>query len=229
MHTGTPSSVQRSERRRRALRRNLPVFLALIGIGTIYAIMSERLSMGPRWLTLGLIVVLIGILVVAIRAEHLHVTRSVGLALLGLITAAEAVATTTLVVNLLLMSGRMAELPQGSAMVLLRDAALIWLVNILTFSFWYWELDGGGPAHRLHAGYTSADLVFPQASLQREGDPPWIPHYVDYLFLAFNTSTALSPTDTLILSPRLKLLMMTQALISLTVLAIIASRAINTL
>jgi hypothetical protein len=58
---------------------------------------------------------------------------------------------------------------------------------------------------------------------------PWFPHYVDYLFLAFNTSTAFSPTDTLVLSARAKLLTMTQALVSLTVLAIIAARAINTL
>jgi hypothetical protein len=52
---------------------------------------------------------------------------------------------------------------------------------------------------------------------------------VDYLFLAFNTSTAFSPTDTLALSRRIKLLVMTQSLISLMVLAIIAARAINTL
>jgi hypothetical protein len=52
---------------------------------------------------------------------------------------------------------------------------------------------------------------------------------VDYLFLAFNTSTAFSPTDTLVLSRRIKLLVMTQSLISLMVLAIIAARAINTL
>jgi len=49
------------------------------------------------------------------------------------------------------------------------------------------------------------------------------------VFLAFNTSTAFSPTDTLVLSRRIKLLVMTQSLISLMVLAIIAARAINTL
>ncbi len=52
---------------------------------------------------------------------------------------------------------------------------------------------------------------------------------MDYLFLAFNTSTALSPADTAVLSRWAKLLMMMQALISLTLIAIIAARAINTL
>ena len=61
------------------------------------------------------------------------------------------------------------------------------------------------------------------------GEKPWIPHFVDYLFLAFNTSTAFSPTDIQVLSVRIKLLMMLQSIISLTVLAIIAARAINTL
>lgn len=225
----TVSPQQRADRHRRAFRRNLPVFLALIGIGTIYAIISDRLRLGPRWLILGLISILIAILVIAIRVEHIHVSRTAGLALLGLITAAEAVTTSALVAGVLSASVRMSEQAPGDALMLLRDASLIWLVNILTFSFWYWELDGGGPARRLHHGYASDDFVFPQVSLQRDGQPPWLPHYVDYLFLAFNTSTALSPTDTLVLSVRAKLLMMIQALISLTVLAVIAARAINTL
>ncbi len=52
---------------------------------------------------------------------------------------------------------------------------------------------------------------------------------LDYLFLAFNTSTALSPTDTMVLSHRAKLLTMAQSLISLMVIAVLAARAINTL
>jgi hypothetical protein len=211
------------------MRRNLPVFVALIGIGTIYTIISDRLSFGPRGLILGLIIVLIGIIIIAVRVEHIHISRTAGLAILALITVAEAVTTTTLVAGLLSETSRIVEVPHVSALLLLRDASLVWIVNILTFSFWYWELDGGGPARRLHQGYLSADFVFPQVTLQQYSKTPWSPHYVDYLFLAFNTSTAFSPTDTLVLSVRAKLLMMCQTLISLTVLAIIAARAVNTL
>jgi len=52
---------------------------------------------------------------------------------------------------------------------------------------------------------------------------------MDYLFLAFNTSTAFSPTDTAPLSRRAKVGMMLQALISLTILALLAARAVNIL
>ena len=94
---------------------------------------------------------------------------------------------------------------------------------------WYWEIDGGGPGRRHREGYHSSDFVFPQRTLDQTAGPPRCPHFVDYLFLAFNTSTAFSPTDTLVLSRRIKLLVMTQSLILLMVLAIIAARAINTL
>jgi hypothetical protein len=59
--------------------------------------------------------------------------------------------------------------------------------------------------------------------------PIWSPMFVDYLFLAFNTSTALSPTDTAVLSRWAKLLSMAQASISLTIIVILAARAVNIL
>ena len=98
------------------------------------------------------------------------------------------------------------------------------------FAFWYWEVDGGGPVERHTASsYRSDDLVFPQQRQHEGASQLWMPQFVDYLFLAFNSSTALSPTDTLVLSRRMKLLMMCQSLISLTVLAVVASRAVNAL
>jgi uncharacterized membrane protein len=57
----------------------------------------------------------------------------------------------------------------------------------------------------------------------------WHPGFLDYLFLAFNTSTAFSPTDTAVLSRRAKALMMVQALLSLVILAVLVGRAINAL
>jgi hypothetical protein len=61
------------------------------------------------------------------------------------------------------------------------------------------------------------------------GEDEWSPRFVDYLFLAFNTSTAFSPTDVPVLSRWAKALMMTQASISLLTLAILGARAINIL
>ncbi len=60
-------------------------------------------------------------------------------------------------------------------------------------------------------------------------DPDWSPGFVDYLFLAFNTSTAFSPTDSPVLSRWAKVLMMIQSSISLATLALLAARAVNIL
>lgn len=213
----------------RSFRRHLSAVLALVGIGGIYALISEQLAIGPRGLIPGLIAALVALLLAAVYDGRLALGRTIGLLILAVVTVAEAVGTSVLVFSLLTASQRMGEMPHTTALALLRDAALIWVVNILTFSLWHWELDGGGPGRRHHEGYHSVDFRFPQAGLESPERAPWLPHYVDYLFLAFNTSTAFSPTDTLVLSARAKLLMMVQALISLTVLAIIGARAINTL
>jgi uncharacterized membrane protein len=63
----------------------------------------------------------------------------------------------------------------------------------------------------------------------RKARTDWSPDFVDYLFLAFNTSTAFSPTDTAVLSRGAKLGMMAQSLISLTIIVLIAARAVNIL
>jgi hypothetical protein len=213
----------------RSITRHLPVILALLAIGSIYALISEQFALGPRGLVPGLIVALVVLLLATLHDGRVSLGRTVGMAILAVVTVAESIGTSVLIASLLTAPQRMSEMPHAVALALLRDAALIWLVNILTFSLWYWELDGGGPGQRHHAGYHNPDFGFPQAASETSASALWLPHYIDYLFLAFNTSTAFSPTDTLVLSVRAKLLMMTQALISLTVLAIIAARAINTL
>jgi hypothetical protein len=206
-----------------------PVLLALLALGGIYIAISENLSPGPRGLILALIVVLLLPFGLSLRMGHVQITRALAFAILGLLTAAEAASASLLVLNLAANILRLPDLPHQAALALLRDAGLIWVANVLTFALWYWEIDGGGPGRRRHEPYHSDDFVFPQMTLDRPAGAAWCPHFVDYLFLAFNTSTAFSPTDTLILSRRAKLLLMTQSLISLVVLAILAARAINTL
>jgi uncharacterized membrane protein len=60
--------------------------------------------------------------------------------------------------------------------------------------------------------------------------PPadWLPGFLDYAFLSFTTGTAFSPTDTLVLSHRAKVLMMVESVTSLTAIVVLAARAVNT-
>jgi uncharacterized membrane protein len=117
----------------------------------------------------------------------------------------------------------------------LRSAACLWFTNILVFALWYWRLDAGGPHGRdSRFGHPDGAFLFPQMSMPPEaklkaGEEAWSPNFVDYLFLAFNTSTALSPTDVPVLTRWAKVLMMLQSLISLTVLVLLAARAVNIL
>jgi hypothetical protein len=136
--------------------------------------------------------------------------------------------TLLIVVHVVLLTLRLRD---GSmpAVALLLGAAELWLLNVLTFALWYYYLDGGGPHQRHVAPYYSTDLIFPQRGLDDPYWHDWYPRFIDYFFLAFNTSTAFSPTDTTVLSRRVKALMMLQSLISLVVIAVLAARAINTL
>ena len=114
-----------------------------------------------------------------------------------------------------------------AAFDLLWDAFVVWTINVIILSVWYWLVDGGGADKRARAQVTRPDFVFPQQSNEIPGWVEWKPGWFDYLFLAFSHSTAFSATDTAILSRRAKILVMVQASISLATLAMIAARAIN--
>ncbi len=67
--------------------------------------------------------------------------------------------------------------------------------------------------------------MFPQ---QTEGNKTgWAPRFLDYLFLAFTGATALSPADTFPLTRPAKALMMIEALLSMTIIVLLAARAVN--
>jgi hypothetical protein len=121
----------------------------------------------------------------------------------------------------------------GSGKSLLVDSVNIWLTNVIAFALWYWNIDRGGPAIRGLIEHNKDDFLFPQMTVpnRRTEVPPlaWTPGFVDYLFLSFTNATAFSPTDTLPLSGRAKLLMMGQAGLSLITLALVAARAVNIL
>jgi hypothetical protein len=110
---------------------------------------------------------------------------------------------------------------------LLGDAAAIWGLNIIVFAIWYWFTDGGGPLKREAGETRQTDFVFPQQASEFEGYPNWKPRFLDYFFLAFNHNMAFSPTDTLILSQRAKLLVMLQTTFALLTFAIALARAIG--
>ena len=198
-----------------------PAFICFVIVGVLFSFLNENLTFGPSWLLLLLVVILTVPLGVGWLMRHAKTSRLLGRSLTIVVTLAQISSVVLLV----------AGLPTHSleATTLLRDAAILWVSNILIFSLWYWELDGGGPGMRHFHHYHPTDFLFPQILAGEQFSVGWKPGYIDYLYLAFNTSTAFSPTDTSVLATRSKALMMLQSIISLIVIAMLAARAINIL
>lgn len=203
-----------------------PVLVALAAIGGLYAALPSRLAVIPYWQLLLVIIVLLIPAIIARMKDRHHLNQVLGYIVNGVITLA--------LISSLVLLVRALPTRQETPSELLLSAASLWITNILVFALWYWRLDAGGPNHRdLRPGHPDGAFLFPQMMSDEAkaatNTSLWSPNFVDYLFLAFNTSTALSPTDVPILSRWAKLLMMVQALISLTVIVLLAARAINIL
>lgn len=200
-----------------------PVVLALLAVGGLNAILPEELSPGPYWLLLAITSVLAILTVLAHRTGRIGLNEVLSHALLSAVTIGLIASLALLIHGLLTKS----ETPQ----MLLRGAIALWVSNVLVFASWYWRLDAGGPNQRdLRESHTEGAFLFPQMMIPGGKRPKnWAPGFVDYLFVAFNTSTAFSPTDVPVLSRWAKLMMMVQASISLATVALIAARAVNIL
>ena len=205
-----------------------PPVVAMLAIGGLYAALPASLLAGaPRWLLVAIVVGLIVPMVVSHYVGNHALHQTLGYILNSIVTVA-------LILSLALLLFEVTQ-HEVSPPQLLRSAALLWMANILIFASWYWRLDGGGPQKRARTlGHTDGAFLFPQMTMPADvkvaaGEQEWQPNFVDYLFLAFNTSTAFSPTDVPVLSRWAKCIMMIQALISLLVIALLAGRAVNIL
>ena len=196
-----------------------PAAVAIAAVALLNMVLPEPLSAGPFWLLL----VIVGLLAIPLTLTHWlgrhGLNQKLGLATLSVVTA-------FLVYSVGALIRAMIEHRETPAKLLV-SAAILWFSNILVFASWYWRLDAGGPHQReLRGSHTEGAFLFPQMT---QGDADWIPGFVDYLFLAFNTSTAFSPTDAPVLSRWAKGMMMVQSAISFSTVALLAARAVNIL
>lgn len=206
-----------------------PTWLALIVVALLYEALPKVFYWGPRGLLIGLVTVLLIPLIISQWRGSSQINRILALSINILIT----LYTITSVCRLLIATFQGQIGPNH----LLFSSIILWTTNILVFALWYWSLDAGGPVQReLPESAGSTAFLFPQTQLaltETAGVPKsikdWKPHFVDYLFLAFNTTTAFSPTDTPVLTRWAKCMCMLQAIISLAIVVMLAARAINIL
>jgi hypothetical protein len=160
-------------------------------------------------------------------------SRLISLGLSALVALANLVALGLLVRDLVR--------PTTGGTDLLAAALQVWVTNVIAFGLLYWELDRGGPVARATLPRDQlplADFRFTQdetagtidevaAGSSEKSD--WIPALLDYLYLSTTNSSAFSPTDTMPLSSRAKLLMGIQATAALLTSLLVIARAVGAL
>ena len=202
-----------------------PASLAVSAALLLYMTLPGTLTIGPGWVIPALEAALL--IPLTVRAPYryrgeVRLIRFASLLLIALVNVA-VVASLGLLVRLVL-SGVVVD---GRELIF--SGVRIWLTLILLFSLWYWEVDRGGPTIRGHADQADPDFLFPQMATHELGQADWMPGFVDYLYLSFTNATAFSPTDTMPLTVRAKLLMLLEALASITTVVMVAGRAVNIL
>jgi hypothetical protein len=215
-----------AEHKARATEPRWPAVLAIVALCGFEFALPKGFTFGQPWLLTAISGALLLPLIASRRAGYHALNQYCAYALNTVVTAS-LIGSLYLLVRALLSHG----VPPKT---LLGVAVVLWLSNVLVFASWYWRLDAGGPhARDLRDAHTEGAFLFPQMTIDSlktpEGARGWMPGFVDYLFLAFNSSTAFSPTDVPVLSRWAKLLMMVQATISLITIALLAARAVNIL
>ena len=156
------------------------------------------------------------------RLEQMGHRRTVALALVGVITAANALALAALLASVL-------SAQEKSGGELLFKGATIWSTNVITFGLLFWEFDRGGPIRRCEPDPPPRDFQFPQDENPTLAEPGWRPRLADYVYVSFTNAIAFSPTDAMPLTRRTKMMMLTESAISATAVLLVAARAVNIL
>jgi uncharacterized membrane protein len=215
---------------------------AIAGAAALYADLPSRFIAGSsagafgvvRWVVPALTVILLAALLLSLpegrlmqtlgwHGHQLHVTRHwLTLATIAVVSAANS-ASIILLVHLLI-NGAHANAP-----ALLRAAVHMWVVSVLLFGLWYWQLDAGGPITRQTCLPHQRDFLFPQQIEPVLLAGGWEPRFLDYLYVSFTNAAAFSPTDTMPLSRWAKMLMLVQSAISLSLAVMVVARAVNIL
>lgn len=199
------------------------VELMVLAVIALQVILPDRFVIGERWLLPALEMILALLLLATTPKEKAFrsLARRVNVVLLLAAIALSNVYALLRVVDQLIQKGG----TSGRELILV--AINIYFTNIIVFALLYWEMDGGGPGSRRAANGTEQDFLFPQRNVT--GMQNWHPTSIDYLYVSSTNATAFSPTDTMPLSRRAKMLMLTQSIVSLMVMALVAGRAVNIL
>ncbi|HEY9734541.1 MAG TPA: hypothetical protein V6C89_21705 [Drouetiella sp.] len=204
-----------------------PASAAVLVAICLHLALPKQYIWGPFWLMP--LMELAILLPLSMRAPHRvphegRLNQFLAFALIIVVNIANF-ASLILLILMLLYNGKSVTGPE-----LLFSSLGIWITNVIVFALWYWELDSGGPDERMfHAGHCLPDFLFPQMATAGVAANDWRPQFIDYIYVAFTNATAFSPTDTMPLTVKAKILMLCQSAISIITVTLVAARAVNIL
>ncbi|HVW23516.1 MAG TPA: hypothetical protein VHB51_03505 [Candidatus Saccharimonadales bacterium] len=202
------------------------VQITMLAAIVLQLLLPDRYVLGSRLTLIAMELVLLIALSFTTPKERIFrsLSRRINVFLLIALTGLANLYSLGSVAHRLLSSG---HINNGRNLIL--AAVNIYLTNIIIFGLWYWEMDGSGPGRRMEAKRHELDFMFTQNQFESYSHPRWRPTFIDYLYLSSTNAMAFSPSDTVPLSRRAKLLMLAQATISLVAIALVAARAVNIL
>lgn len=202
--------------------------VAVLATGGLRAVLPAQIRTGDsRWVFIVVVAVLLTVLVIGdpgrIDRDSTWL-RVMTISTIGVVSIVNATAAVRLVAAIL--NGASFT---NDANVLLASGGAVWATNVIAFGLWYWDLDRGGAAARARGIGPKPAFVFPEMTNSEFVEAGWYPTFMDYLQLAFTTSTAFGPTDVSAIRPWAKLMMVAEAAISLVVALLVVARAVNIL
>jgi hypothetical protein len=212
----------------------LPASVAVLVAAAMHATLPQDLLFGPRWLVPAIEAALLVALTLVNPTRLTTETRLSRVVSLVLVTLIIASNTVSLGYVLHALTGS----HPTSGRALLLAAAQVWVTNMIAFALLFWELDRGGAVARLASSGIPAgrhDFWFPQDDPETgrlamgTSELRWMPMFVDYLYLSITNSIAFSPTDTLPLTARAKLLMAYESIAAMVTSLLVIARAVNIL
>jgi hypothetical protein len=231
------ASPRQERRRQRRGEARLPAAIATLIAIALYALLPQELLFTPR-LLIPVLEALLLVSLIAINPRRMNRetrwSRSVSTGLVLLIAVTNLVA-----LILLLQKLTSPNLPKGGGLLL--AALQVWGTNVIVFGLIFWELDRGGPVARTTIKrelLPAADFRFShdenhdtviEVSRDSSRTSDWVPTLVDYLYVSLTNSSAFSPTDTMPLRPRTKVLMGLQATAALVTSVLVIARGVSLL
>src|SRR5436190_11928789 len=114
-----------------------PAFCAILAVGGLYTALPEWLIVGPRWMFIVIVIILLIPTVVSHWIDYRRLNRFFGFVVSGVVTVA-------MVLSVIFLIGALFGQHKETPAELLTSAASLWTTNILVFTLWYWRLDAGG-------------------------------------------------------------------------------------